>query len=296
MISSILAIGRIAAKTLSADAEGRVLAVFSRSLYLQALGGELACIGEPSLGRGPLNAIVGELIDLDRLRPGAAWRRQDDEIAIDGIKGFAIRAVEPWRPPRITERMPPSVAFAILTAFASRHAPTDGLGPMVSPLLSGDALTPSPGALSRAAAGPLAALRDWISSDALGEPPAEIASLLGLGPGLTPSGDDALGGALIALRAYGRTDAANRLADRLNASAATATSTISRAHLACAIDGEGHESLHDALAALASADRDRIVAAAVRLAAVGHSSGWDALAGVAAVLAGLLPSADQRQR
>ncbi|HJS32433.1 MAG TPA: DUF2877 domain-containing protein [Alphaproteobacteria bacterium] len=150
--------------------------------------------------------------------------------------------------------------------------------------------------LLRAAAGPLEALRNWVSSDVQREQPARAVDLLGLGPGLTPSGDDALGGALIALQAYGRAHAARDLSDLLLAAPLAATGTISRAHLACAIDGEGHETLHTLLSALASAGPEAIIAATERVTAIGQSSGWDTMAGVAAVLAGLSRSADERHR
>ena len=42
--------------------------------------------------------------------------------------------------------------------------------------------------------------------------PAEAAALIGLGPGLTPSGDDFIGGMLIALRMLGKHGAADAVA------------------------------------------------------------------------------------
>ncbi|HYL26024.1 MAG TPA: DUF2877 domain-containing protein [Burkholderiales bacterium] len=60
------------------------------------------------------------------------------------------------------------------------------------------------------------------------------------------------------------------------------TSAISGAHLAAAAAGEGHEALHACLQALFSADADwpRVLA---ELTNVGHTSGWDSLAGLVAV-------------
>jgi hypothetical protein len=81
--------------------------------------------------------------------------------------------------------------------------------------------------------------------------------LIGLGPGLTPAGNDAL-------------------ADRVSAwaleLAQERTSRISRAHLQCAAAGEGHEALHDFLATFG---KESIA----RLARLGHTSGLDAAAG-----------------
>ena len=136
--------------------------------------------------------------------------------------------------------------------------------------------------LERALNSSLLTLASWLR-DPAGEPPAAIATLLGLGSGLTPAGDDALGGALIALRLFGRADTADRLAAWLLPLARTATSDISCAHFSAAAEGEGAAALHDTLAALA-ADDASLDDGVARLDRIGHSSGWDALAGAVAAL------------
>ena len=60
------------------------------------------------------------------------------------------------------------------------------------------------------------------------------------------------------------------------------TSDISGAHLEAAAAGEGHEALHRCLEALCTLAPDWTSALAA-LDGVGHCSGWDSLAGVAAV-------------
>jgi hypothetical protein len=57
---------------------------------------------------------------------------------------------------------------------------------------------------------------------------------------------------------------------------------ISAAYLAAAAQGEGHEALHACMLALCdrNADWPRTLE---QVAKVGHVSGWDALAGIAAV-------------
>ena len=99
--------------------------------------------------------------------------------------------------------------------------------------------------------------------------------LIGLGPGLTPSWDDYLGGALIGLQALGRARQAESLWRWLEPRLAARTSALSAAHLAAAAAGQGHEALHEVLNGSPALDK---------LDAVGHCSGWDALAGAVAVL------------
>jgi len=115
--------------------------------------------------------------------------------------------------------------------------------------------------------GPARPFLDWISGS--GKPDD---SLIGLGPGLTPAGDDFVGGAMIALRAFGDTESADRIAAWALPLAKANTNRISRAHLDCAAQSEGHEALHDLLCSF----EEKHLA---RLARVGHTSGLDAAAG-----------------
>lgn len=109
-----------------------------------------------------------------------------------------------------------------------------------------------------------------------GAAPGEANALIGLGPGLTPAGDDFVGGAMIALRAAGKIALADRVAGWALPLAKERTNRISRTHLQCAAAGEGHEALHDFLRTFSEEHLGR-------LGRIGHSSGLDAAAG--AVLA-----------
>ena len=109
-------------------------------------------------------------------------------------------------------------------------------------------------------------------------------ALIGLGPGLTPAGDDFVAGAMIALRAFGEHALADRIAGWALPLAEKNTGKISRAHLRCAAAGEGHEALHDLLSALNHGE-SAIAHAMQALDRVGHSSGRDAAAGALLSLA-----------
>lgn len=118
----------------------------------------------------------------------------------------------------------------------------------------------------------------WLENGAQTPAPRTANALIGMGPGLTPSGDDFVGGAMIALRAAGRVELADRVAAWALGLARHRTSRISRAHLACAAAGEGHEALHDLLGVI-HREQQAIERAIAALARVGHSSGLDAAAG-----------------
>jgi hypothetical protein len=111
-----------------------------------------------------------------------------------------------------------------------------------------------------------------------------LVSLLGLGPGLTPSGDDLLGGALVALQALGMEDLRDSIWAVLRARAMTDTNEISFAHLAAAAEGHCSTVLRRALNTLMSGSIDDLQSAIWAVGRIGHTSGWDALAGILIVL------------
>jgi hypothetical protein len=263
----------------------RIAAVFSRSLHLQANGAFL-CLGDQSIGPGPLNAILscgawaslggaapplGGAVPIDRgiIRIGAA--------AIDTAAAVLWR---PQPPAKAASRERVAQAVRQLVRLSGARAPEDGL--------ARTALVPasrSGSPLARIAAPRVRRLRSWLrdcrSPPAHDSPPV---GLLGLGPGLTPSGDDVLCGTLVALRAVGWNDAADRLAHAIDRVAAGATSLLSQAFLRAAAEGLGAEPLHETICALISGRAGALARHLHALDRIGHTSGWDALAGAVLVL------------
>ena len=107
--------------------------------------------------------------------------------------------------------------------------------------------------------------------------------VLGLGHGLTPSGDDFIGAIFFALahapRVAWRADMPAMQA-RMHEAAQTATNAISAALLDDLIAGASYRALHEQLAALQDGDAATIHHATQALLRVGASSGADMLAGL----------------
>lgn len=223
--------------------EGEVCAVFRRSFYLRCPGERYACVGDASLGHGPLNVLLRDL-----RTPSLG-----EHVSI------SLEQARLWQAPV----HPPTLQLPLLAEAARGRVPAQGLGCLV---------IGAHNALSGHAQPALDALERWLVGNALGD---EAEQLIGLGPGLTPSGDDYLGGMLVALRLSGRGVQADGLWRWLQPRLKARTSAISAAHLAAAAAGEAHEALYDVL----NGNLDL-----KSLDAVGHCSGWDALAGAVAML------------
>jgi hypothetical protein len=140
---------------------------------------------------------------------------------------------------------------------------------------------------SHVAAAALPAIRDlesWIRTGSTSLPEKTVLELLGLGPGLTPSGDDFLAGTLCTLRAVGRADAADALWRLIEPASWVATVSISRAHLQSAARGHLAADLHSLLDALLAGAPGGICNGLGLLKKRDHSSPWDCLAGIAVSL------------
>jgi hypothetical protein len=116
--------------------------------------------------------------------------------------------------------------------------------------------------------------------------------LLGLGTGLTPSGDDLVGAMLFAklfaARVEGDHEAWETIARRLASDIVERSNEISAALFADLVAGESFASLAALTRTLCAADHVAAVAAARMLAPIGHSSGWDMLSGLVLGLTGSL--------
>ena len=244
--------GRFARAALESG-EARVIAVFERSVYVETPAG-LACIGV--VGNGPLNAHCKE---------GAVAQLRG--AAVGDLLNVDLSAAVDWCP-RPAPILYPALASRGLNRLrdaAHDRYPAEGFGFAIEPA------RPRPPAIE--------ALAAWLASPTT--TPEAARGLIGLGPGLTPSGDDLIGGTLCALHAMSDAALAKRLADWALPIASEATNRISNAHLACAAQGECGDSVNNAIVALLGGkppDLDRIDA-------IGHTSGWDALAGAALALA-----------
>lgn len=290
----VLDLGQPARDRLARSRRWMAVARFQRSVYLRGEDRDIVCLCSHSLDSGPLNVrcALPEAIDWRHLDCGAelTGRFDGESLRFGGRIRFGLGRARIWKPANIAQLC--NAASARLRAFlaaAAVRAPDAGLGtvfrmPRSRPAT--DQSRASDGVLV-AAAPALAALRRWLAYAGIGQesralpPPREAIEIVGLGPGLTPSGDDYLGGLMIGLRAIRRGDLAIGLARLVLPVARRATATISYAHLACAAEGYGGAALHRTLAAIAGSEPLDTGPCLDGVARMGATSGWDALAGAA---------------
>ena len=287
-LGQTIAIGSVAWRVLDGVRFGRVAAIYERSLYLD-VNGAWICLADTVLGSGPLMVSVEGKYGrgwIQRFSVGSLVKLTATSITLDNFPILSIQGASAWQPPPPPVWSKTSLADGLdaLENLAETRLPTEGLGRF---LRSCHHVFPAT-AESRVAAPAIAVLEGWLDESFAAQtrrPPAHeaVAALLGLGPGLTPSGDDFLGGMLIALHACGKITVRQQLFIPIVA-LLEATGPVSRAHLQAAALGEGSEALHRMLNALLEADADELAAEVDAIACIGHTSGWDAVAGIATVL------------
>ncbi len=263
----------------------RVHAVFERAVYLKTEGGRLLVLGQETVPDGgsvlrvagtPSWPAITAVEAIARLTPGM--------ISVGGCR-IDLRAAALWRTPPVPARAAPdAIERALLTAaWAARTGRSSGLKALAG---LGLRSLPAPAldtALLRGAAPHLEALvRALMAADAgaVREPAQRLA---GLGPGVTPSGDDVLLGAITGLR-YARTGSALRFA--IVDAAQPRTTWASAQLLQYAFAGEATVPLLEVAGALVRAvDIPALDPLLARLFSVGETSGADALVGLLAGLA-----------
>ncbi|MCC8935425.1 DUF2877 domain-containing protein [Bradyrhizobium sp. Arg68] len=271
-------VGLLADRALRDRAAGQVVAVFERSFYA-VIDGIWICVGQAGIGSGPLHVLgdfrwpgltVGDPV---RIAGSILW------VAGAPLANLAARSV--WAPRAAPHWSMSSLRRGLdaVDAVWSGDLISEGLA------VAGSGHVPSDASLLVRAAMPgLAALeRVLTGSDVDADRELGLASLIGLGPGLTPSGDDLIGGALIALAALGRIECRDALWGHCR-TLLDGTNDISRTHLRAAALGYGAAALHAAIHATMSGEVAGLRRALTALMGIGHTSGLDAFAGSLIVL------------
>ena len=249
---------------------GRLLTLQAEGLLQAPLGLTLAT-DVAALGTClPIGALVVQDIPPARRSPAALRLRCADALVWDGQV-----AAQPGLTPSVLAGRAHELA-----AWLCRHTPRRGLTPLLLALEYGPLGLSATNAAAYTALAPL-----WVGRQAFTVPTllTLVKALVGLGEGLTPSGDDFLVGLLAVLHLNGflPCSAASPVHAQFCQCIRLGTSQLSGEFLRCAFAGHFAEPLVLLVHALCAPDTDTWPVHAATLATVGHSSGVDAMVGIA---------------
>jgi len=284
--------------------------MMQRCAYLQLPNG-LICIGRASIGRGPATILFASHEN---------WRRLHSRLGVGVRLRVQARAlltdrIEIELPDRVSSLDTLSPQLLAISAqqlhlrlrILQSRAPSDSLVAYALPGISPPSKLPAKDAtLQRALRQYLrtaltslfgalyGAFEKNCSEAALAELETAMVSCLGAGQGLTPAGDDCLAGVFIALHLSALHVPAAHLRRNLLPHQTTKTNIISAQLLQDAAVGRVNQMMLDLLTQLCSAAKFDAHAAVQRLNSIGHTSGWDTLAGLMLVVDAWLGSCAAR--
>ena len=251
---------------------GHLLTLQGEGLLQAPLGLALATDVEALGTRLPVGALVVQDIPPARRSPAALRLRCADALVWDGQV-----AAQPGLTPSVLASRAHELA-----AWLCLHTPTRGLTPILLALEYGHGPMglSATNAIAYAALAPLCAGRPAFAVPTL---LTLVKALVGLGEGLIPSGDDFLVGLLAVLHVTGflPCSAASPVREQFCQCIRLGTSQLSGEFLRCAFAGHFAEPLVLLVHALCAPDTDTWPVHAATLATVGHSSGVDAMVGIA---------------
>jgi hypothetical protein len=287
IVVPVLRAGILARQFCERVAVANVEAVFDRCLYLRS-GDDFVCIGEPDIGNGPL-ALIADLAALPTPRSvaGQVALICGEQITIGNSVRLTLDQSEGWCPlawprPPSPERL--ADVGAVLASRAEIAAPREGL---LRCVIDRDETSRCSSPLERIARQRIILFERWLSR-MLGARHAStvpsggaVQGLIGLGPGLTPSGDDFLAGALAVLDALGERGARTAMAHAIVDALPGLTTPLSARFLRATAAGHIGENLHRIASFAMTGDGDAAITVARK---IGHSSGWDMIAGILTTL------------
>jgi hypothetical protein len=287
-------IGEAATAILSAEGQGTVLASVTDAVYLQNQHGDLYWfipMDAPMHQRGI--KIYGHV---PWIRAGTRYQAKDHSLAIDSENILDFRHSKIWKEPTATGKgiLPVSALSGSLGLFAEQLfsiCHPAGLGCLIKPTLH--LATQQENGLLQSFENKTAE-KAWPSVIGLMQAfkrkddelyIQHVKSLIGLGEGLTPSGDDFLGGFFYSMHLL-----QNHNSHTVKMPTSTysdfilrmkpLTNLLSFTILLDHMSGHSVEPLHQlAGGILTGASADNLIFHAKRLISLGHSTGWDILTG-----------------
>ena len=289
----IISLDNLAKVALDNNVFGEVIAVFDSSIYFQTTN-RIICLGNRTLKNSPITIITSlpENFSFKRFR---LQIQEKVSFFNGGIKikdtTFAFsEKTKIWHPEELKSPFLPYDIRQGIRYFhkilQNRDVEPRGFGE----ILFLKNLEPKNLKYNKKALTEISECKRWIcqsrakENKACTSRPYWAENLLGLGLGLTPSGDDFIGGVMIGLHICKKIFMAQCIWDQVSEHISDSTSPIAGAHLYAASTGLGPADIHKLADAILSANSVGMVDLVKSLDMIGQTSGWDIFAGVFVVI------------
>jgi hypothetical protein len=254
---SALSLTPLAREWLAASRHPRILHVFDQACNLVNEHKGVLSIVTPEIGNGPFNLVLEEDVTLSKkLGIESPISVETGKISLGDLIIKTVGA-KIWNPRPHWEML---------------HEKRDGIiGQLATwPILNDPSSIPGP---------LLVALSSAVANADIDSSITSAKRLAGLGPGLTPAGDDFLMGAMYAAWIVHPHEVAATLTRQMAIVASPLTTSLSAAWLMSAGRGEAGILWHAFFDSLISTDESRIQSSINKILDMGETSGADALAG-----------------
>jgi len=291
-----VSLGTMAAERLQAAVKWTVLSSYPTCFYCRDGAGHIVCIGKETIGNGPLNLLLPETSSclFDQIDTRHSFTVIGDHLLFGNgqhriiltnavLWNCTLKGVDPTRETVMDD-------LHWLACQAETHAPAESLGSIIPVLLTGEPAVEKAGRgsallhlLHNRVMKTAATLRRVMRFDehpAMTDMLPHCRCLIGLGHGLTPSGDDFLAGMIMGLAKMGRSSTALSLAAMMLHEAAERTTQVSFSFYQAMAEGQicqSHKFFLDYLGNDLSRTGRHLLTDVTRY---GATSGWDTIAGI----------------
>ena len=282
-----ISIAPLAKAWLAETEQAYVLQSFQRVVNLVNQESNVLSLVSSVIGNGPFSLVIEKELFPPDISADAQIEVRNETLRIDDLL-IQAHNTPLWenKPNWGSLRKGPhlaSWAAPKLGALLLQHALADSLARLV---LDPSAMIPLPARILEAARQNISKIYLGVKGNDIESITAAAKALAGLGPGLTPAGDDFLVGLMHGLWATRPEARAASLSELIAKTAAPRTHALSAAWMQSAALGDAAEPWHELLDAIAGQDATVLERAAMRILPTGHTSGADALGGFLGILLG----------
>lgn len=288
-------IGSASSDALKRCDAGEVHSVFERTFNILT-GGELVGVARSDIYLSPINLITDiptdETMPFLGVKKGMLVQVAGDHVLVSGALEISLESSEIWRPKTRAERCLDLESIKrnleLAKQLAASKAMREGLGQLllhIDEIATGKMRRTSD--LNVVARTVLPQLIDLTRATKSGnvEGVRRVAQkLIGLGPGLSPSADDALMGFMVALwwitNSLGKDIDRVRIINNAIVSCVGGTTLLSQQLLKHASRGETNEAVENLLEAILAGPPTDVGTSVEKVSAIGETSGVDMMAGL----------------